>query len=82
MHLNRAGLLAVGGHCRYALVGLEQTAESTCLPEFKFPSKTVSVFAWQLKPLGYCACSFHICQPSRQGPVRIRRVLKHALHRC
>lgn len=26
---------------RYALVGLEQTAESTCLPEFRFPSKTV-----------------------------------------
>ncbi|WIA08744.1 hypothetical protein OEZ85_008167 [Tetradesmus obliquus] len=27
----------------YALVGLEQTAESTCLPEYKFPSKTVLV---------------------------------------
>ncbi|KAF6260973.1 hypothetical protein COO60DRAFT_830876 [Scenedesmus sp. NREL 46B-D3] len=27
----------------YALVGLEQTAESTCLPEFRFPSKTVLV---------------------------------------
>lgn len=27
----------------YTLVGLEQTAESTCLPSYKFPSKTVLV---------------------------------------
>lgn len=29
--------------CRYSLVGLEQTAESTQLPCFAFPTKTVLV---------------------------------------
>lgn len=29
--------------CRYSLVGLEQTAESTQLPAFRFPPKSVLV---------------------------------------
>jgi hypothetical protein len=52
-------LLVMCCHCRYALVGLEQTAESTCLPEFKFPSKTVSASGWVELQLAGCCVSPH-----------------------